>query len=156
MTASPSILRQLTHNHEMAMAAGAPPAALGRRLGRSTAGRRLHRASPSWGGGYNSEASASGHACSVPPMEGHGFRRATPSSSDGSDGDMKPATAAPTGSPSSRSRGCPEVVIDLTQDDDKGKGKKPVPAMEGPEMHTTQRHYKKQVLLSISAFSFLD
>ena len=64
--------------------------------------------------------------------------------------------AAPTGGPSSRSRGCPEVVIDLTQDDDKGKGKKPVPAMEGPEMHTTQRHCKKQVLLSISAFSFMD
>ena len=89
-------------------------------------------------------------------MEGHGFRRAPPSSSDGSDGDVKPATVTPTGGPNSRTRGRPMVVVDLTQDDDKGKGKQPVPAMEGPEMHTTQRHYKKQVLLSISAFSFLD
>ena len=89
-------------------------------------------------------------------MEGHGFQRASPSSSDGSDGDVKLATAAPTGGPSSRSRGRPELVIDLTQDDDKGKGKKPVPAMEGPKMHTPQGYWKKQVLLSISAFSFLD
>jgi hypothetical protein len=69
---------------------------------------------------------------------------------------VKPATSAPTGSPSSRSRGRPKVVVDLTQDGNKGKGKKPVLAMEGPEMHTTQRHCKKQVSLSISAFSFMD
>ena len=80
---------------------------------------------------------------------------ALPPSSDGSDGDVKPATVTPTGGPSSRTRGCPKVVVDLTQDDDKGKGKQPVPTMEGPEMRTT-RICKKQVLLLISAFSFLD
>ena len=81
-------------------------------------------------------------------MEGHGFRRAPTSSSDGSDGDVKSAMADPTGGPSSRTRGWAKVVIDLTQDADKGKGKQPVPAMEGPEMRTT-RVCTKQVLLSI-------
>ena len=113
---------------------------------------KLH---PSWGGSHNGEALASGHARSVLAM-GAMDSSTLPSSSDGSDGDVKPATVAPTGGPSSRGRGRPKVVVDLTQDGNKGNGKKPVPAMEGPEMHTTQRHCKKQVLLSISAFSFLD
>ena len=83
----------------------------------STAGRGLHRASPSWGGGSDGEVKVSRQKSSLP------------------------ATAAPTTSP--RSNRGPQVLINLTSnEDEKEKGKKPE---SSNQMHRKQGKGKKQV-----------